>query len=145
MKNAALFLSLFSAAIVTISCDSFRGGLSSTSEIFTYVGSIRDSLGVEVSSANIWVANRDENIYEQKNVDIPQHPSQNGVYKVSVFSNTHPVSDPIEHWECGPLRILIESSGYVTYYDSLTNVVLKTLQQNSNGEWILPTITLQKR
>jgi len=120
-------------------------GLNSTSEVFSYQGTINASTGNVPTSANIWVANRDENIYEQKKVDTPQHPDQDGVFKVSVFSKSHPASDPIEHWECGPLRILIEGDNIDTYYDSLTNDELKVLGQNSNGVWVLPDITVQSK
>lgn len=123
----------------------FWEGLNSTSEVFSYQGVVNDSAGNVPTLINIWVANRNEDIYEQKKVDISQHPNQSGEFKVSVFSNTHPVSNPIEHWECGPLRILIEGESIFTYYDSLTNEELKDLEQNNDKEWVLPTITLQRK
>lgn len=132
--------------LLLISCD--LGGLSPTSEVFTYRGVInREGTGSSLR-LNIWAANRDEQMFGssgRRALDEPQHLNSDNTFVVSVFSNTHSSSITVHHWECGPLRILIEGDSIQTYFDSLSNDQLKTLQQNSDGEWVLPTITLKKK
>lgn len=119
-------------------------GLNSTSEIVNYRGTLKVENDSSVStSICIYAANLDYKVKDSG--DRPIHPENNGNYLLTVTTKSHPVSNPIEHWECGPLRILIEGDNIVTYYDSLTNDELKVLEQNSAGEWVLPDITVQRK
>lgn len=130
-----------------LNCDSYKWGLSSTSEIIKYHGKVVLNDNSSPTSLRIYAENLNYEILDNSGKPIPDatYPNVNGEYTIKLTTKTHPVSKPIEHWECGPLRILIEGDSVVTYYDSLSNDELRDLQQSSNGEWVLPTITLQKK
>jgi hypothetical protein len=122
-------------------------GLNATSEIIKYKGNVSISDNSSPTNLRIYAQNLEYEILDNSGEPISSatYPDTNGDFKIELTTKTHPVSDPIEHWECGPLRILIEGDSIVTYYDSLTNDQLRTLPQNETGEWVLPTITLQKK
>jgi hypothetical protein len=121
-----------------------------TSEIVTYKGKLVTSDGSAVdTSTDIYAANLDFLILNSdgsvKQNLIAQHPDRNGDFVAYGDTRSHSASVTVQQWECGPLRIYITGTNYVTYFDSLTNDQLRALQQNSDGQWILPTITLQKK
>ncbi len=83
---------------------------------------------------------------EYKKAIRPKHPTIHGIFTQILTTESHCVNKPpFEHWECGPLRLLIEGESIITYFDSLSNDQLKQLTKNAGGEWILPIITLKKR
>ena len=98
------------------------------------------------TSIDIYITNFDYYLTpEYKNRMESIHPDSQGSFFEIELAYTHYSDIHVEHWQCGPLRILIEGDSIQTYFDSLSNDQLKTLKQNSVGEWILPTITLQKK
>ncbi|HMD67879.1 MAG TPA: hypothetical protein VKF42_03305 [Chitinivibrionales bacterium] len=78
-------------------------------------------------------------------IKVYSDPDSNGSFGASGTTSSHCINEKVEQWQCGPLRILIEGDSIVTYYDSLTDDQLKVLKQDSAGEWVLPTITLQRK
>jgi hypothetical protein len=149
-KFTTMVVTLSLVTMIVCSCEQIRCGASApTSEGINYRGKLEVAGDSTVNtSTNIWEGNYDYRIYGPNGARanaIPQHPSKNGDFIIYGVTYSHSPCVTVEQWQCGPLWILVEDPDCVTYYDSLTNDQLKTLQQNAAGEWVLPTITLQKK
>jgi hypothetical protein len=145
LKKLLSFFAIALTVLLNCTCGKILNGLSSpTSEIVHYQGIIAVEGDATVSTTTaIYAANLDYKVKAPG--DQPLHPASNGSFQLEVTTSSHSAGVTVEHWQCGPLRILIEGDNIVRYYDSLTNEKLKALEQNSAGEWVLPTIILQKK